>query len=215
VVTEHDEGAARATATAETLKALADPTRLRMLSAMTMSGPGDALPVMSVKELAAELGEPQTKLYRHIKQLEAAGLIRAVSSRVVSGIVEQRYQASQRDLRLGDDLTPVQLAGGDMEAAASAALELYRTRFFSAQRAKQPGPPDSAGPAAPPYRRGIFSISEDRVSLAKATRIVERLQELIDLVDAPEQLAQDTPTVVVSTLLSYHASPRHAGESPG
>jgi DNA-binding MarR family transcriptional regulator len=41
---------------------------------------------MSVKELAEELGEPQTKLYRHVKQLEAAGLIRIAASRMVSGI---------------------------------------------------------------------------------------------------------------------------------
>src|SRR5215471_2523012 len=96
--------AVRAITDVETLKALADPLRLKMLSAL-MRGRPDDLPVLSVKELAHELGEPQTKLYRHVKQLEAAGLIRAVASRVVSGIVEQRYQASQRDLMLGSGLT--------------------------------------------------------------------------------------------------------------
>ena len=60
--------------------------------------------VMSVKELAAELGEPQTKLYRHVKQLESTGLIRVAASRLVSGILEQRYQACQTDLRLGPGL---------------------------------------------------------------------------------------------------------------
>ena len=55
---------------------------------------------MSVKELAARLGEPQTKLYRHVRQLEEVGLIRVAATRMVSGILEQRYQASYRDLRL-------------------------------------------------------------------------------------------------------------------
>ena len=31
------------------------------------------VPVMSVKELAQHLGEPQAKLYRHVKQLEPPG----------------------------------------------------------------------------------------------------------------------------------------------
>src|SRR5215469_15004114 len=88
----------------DVLKALADPLRLRLLYALTRRAGGAALPTMSVKELAAELGEPQTKLYRHVKHLESAGLIRSVSSRLVSGIVEHRYQA-WRDMIIGDDLT--------------------------------------------------------------------------------------------------------------
>src|SRR5580692_12482661 len=84
----------------EGLRALADPVRLAILSALDTRVPDGALPVMSVKELAQHLGEPQTKLYRHVKQLEAAGLIEVAATRVVSGIVEQRYRASQRDLTI-------------------------------------------------------------------------------------------------------------------
>src|SRR5690242_6610077 len=80
---------------------MADPIRLAILAALMKSRRN--LPVMSVKELAAELGEPQTKLYRHVRQLEAAGLIRVASTRMVSGILEQRYQASQRDLAQAED----------------------------------------------------------------------------------------------------------------
>ncbi|HEX7994067.1 MAG TPA: helix-turn-helix domain-containing protein, partial [Streptosporangiaceae bacterium] len=65
----------------DVLKALADPLRLNILYALTRRR-GPDLPARTAKELAAELGEPQTKLYRHIKHLEAAGLIRSVSSRV-------------------------------------------------------------------------------------------------------------------------------------
>src|ERR1039457_5760397 len=85
--------------TSDALKAMADPTRLAILAALMKSR--HDLPVMSVKELAAELGEPQTKLYRHVRQLEAAGLIKVASTRMVSGILEQRYQACQQDLMLG------------------------------------------------------------------------------------------------------------------
>ena len=51
--------------TVEGLRALADPVRLAILAALDTRAPDGALPVMSVKELAQHLGEPQTKLYRH------------------------------------------------------------------------------------------------------------------------------------------------------
>ena len=97
-VNERDHEAAppttRTVATVDMLKAMADPTRIAILTVL-MEHPSD-LPVMSVKEIAARLGEPQTKLYRHIKQLEAAGLIKVAATRMVSGILEQRYQAAQQ-----------------------------------------------------------------------------------------------------------------------
>ena len=80
----------------EGLRALADPVRLAILSALDTRARDGELPVMSVKELAQHLGEPQTKLYRHVKQLEAAGLIEVAATRMVSGILEQRYRARQR-----------------------------------------------------------------------------------------------------------------------
>jgi len=84
----------------ETLKALAEPTRLAILSAL-LKPPWPR--VMSVKELAAELDMAPTRLYRHIRQLEEAKLIKVAETRMVSGILEQRYQASERDVRLGPD----------------------------------------------------------------------------------------------------------------
>src|SRR5580693_6695424 len=77
-VAEAGPAAVRTVDSVAALKAMADPTRLAILAALMRTRD---LPVMSVKELAAELGEPQTKLYRHVRQLEAAGLIRVASTR--------------------------------------------------------------------------------------------------------------------------------------
>lgn len=91
----------------EAIKAIADPLRVRLLQLMMMASNRS----WTVKEIATELGQPVTKLYHHIKLLEAADLIRDVETRVVSGIVEHRYQAMQRSLRydsnswdIGEDL---------------------------------------------------------------------------------------------------------------
>jgi DNA-binding transcriptional ArsR family regulator len=85
---------------ADALKALADPLRIKVLHLM-MGAPERA---WSVKELAGELKQPVTKLYHHIKLLEGAALITDVESRLVSGIVEHRYRTSQRSLQMDDSM---------------------------------------------------------------------------------------------------------------
>jgi DNA-binding transcriptional ArsR family regulator len=160
----------------DVLKALADPLRLNILYALTRRR-GPDLPAKTVKELAAELGEPQTKLYRHIKHLEAAGLIRSVSSRVVSGIVEHRYQVTSVEMTLGDDLTDREKVSPEAEALAAAALELYRRQFFATRRAR---PRDPAAEEAEPHRRMVMAIADGWVPAARAAQIYDQLYQLLE-----------------------------------
>lgn len=112
-----------------TLKALSDPIRLALLRAL-MQGASSEPRMMTVKELARELGEPQTRLYRHVKQLQAAGLIQADRSRLVSGIVEHRYRAAQTDLRLSPDFIQDATGADQIAAAAVAAVDDFRRRLL-------------------------------------------------------------------------------------
>lgn len=82
------------------LKAVSDPLRIRILD--TLQAGKDRS--WTVKEIAAALGEPATKLYHHIKQLEQVDLVRDVETRVVSGIVEHRYRIGQLVIRFDDEL---------------------------------------------------------------------------------------------------------------
>ncbi|HEX9066380.1 MAG TPA: helix-turn-helix domain-containing protein [Streptosporangiaceae bacterium] len=190
----------------ELLKALADPLRLNMLYALTR-GTGPDLPVRSVKELAAELGEPQTKLYRHIKHLESAGLIRAVSSRLVSGIVEQRYQATHTRLVAGEELTEEERDSPEVEAMAAAALEMFRRKFFEASR---PGPHDDA----PAYRRKVLAISDGWVTAERAAAIRDQLRSLGDeLAEQPDPDAGGD-LVPVNLLLGYFSPDRPPAGRP-
>ena len=152
----------------EGLRALADPVRLAILSALDQQGPDGELPVMSVKELAQHLGEPQTKLYRHVKQLAAAGLIEVAATQMVSGILEQRYRARQRDLRLSGAL--FQRHADETEAAVRSAFDTFLTGVFDRAR-KQDWPSD--GPDKP-----VMLVFDDRVSLEAAERIRARLVEI-------------------------------------
>ncbi len=152
-----------------------------MLYALTRGRDPD-LPAKTVKELAAELGEPQTKLYRHIKHLESAGLIHAVASRVVSGIVEYRYQASEADMIMGDELTDSEKVSPEAEAMAAAALELYRRQFFATRRTR-PG----ATADAEPHRRMLLGMADGMVTVARAAAIYELLYQLLEEIAASDR----------------------------
>lgn len=120
----------RAITDVETMRALSDPTRVAILR-LLMSGDRAAPPVMSAKELAAALGEPQTKLYRHLKQLEAAELIRVAGTRLVSGIQEQRYQTAQLDFTISRDLVTNEAASAEFADTLSALFGEFRTELVA------------------------------------------------------------------------------------
>jgi DNA-binding transcriptional ArsR family regulator len=93
-----------------TLKALADPLRVRILEEMaTRMRHG-----WTVKELAANLGTRLTSLYHHVNLLEERGIIRVAATATVSGITLRRYQLSAQDFRVD----PPALAGGAEAADA-------------------------------------------------------------------------------------------------
>jgi DNA-binding transcriptional ArsR family regulator len=176
----------------EGLRALADPVRLAILSALDTRVPDGELPVMSVKELAQYLGEPQTKLYRHVKQLEAAGLIEVAATRMVSGILEQRYRARQRDLRLSAALFGQH--ADETEAAVRSAFDAFLAGVFDRTR-KQDWPPD--GPDKP-----VLLVSDDRVSPEAAEQIRARLEEVTHEIAQAE--AGDIP---VSIAIGFYRRP--------
>ncbi|MFV2020512.1 helix-turn-helix domain-containing protein [Micromonospora sp. LOL_023] len=91
-----------------TLKALADPIRMRVLE-LAMSEPERT---WTAKELARIIGVPPTKIYYHLNQLEQHQLVHIRDTRVVNGIIEKQYGAGQLNLtfhrRSGDEPSPAQ-----------------------------------------------------------------------------------------------------------
>lgn len=101
------------------LKTLADPRRLTILRlvmarAYTLSQLGDAL------------GLHPAKVRHHLKQLEAAGLVELVDTRVVRGFVEKYYRARARAFTLQELILPDSDKPGALVAMGShdIALEL-------------------------------------------------------------------------------------------
>jgi DNA-binding transcriptional ArsR family regulator len=194
-VAEAGPAAVRTVDSVAALKAMADPTRLAILAALMRTRD---LPVMSVKELAAELGEPQTKLYRHVRQLEAAGLIKVASTRMVSGILEQRYQACQRDLRLGRGV--IAENADESEELMRAALDRYRDGFFAAFRAGRL--PAGDVPPGESYRKPLVFMSDLKVSPARAAQLMTKLEEVID--SFQDEQAEDPDGVSLNLFISSY-----------
>lgn len=159
------------------LKVLADPTRLAILREL-MSGSPRRLPVLSVKELAERLGEPQTKLYRHVKQLAAGGLIVVAQTRIVSGIVEHRYRTGQLSLDLDSKLLRQHAVTDETGAMFTAALDVFRDEFVDGLRSGRVRFETDAPPAES-YRRLIGSNGLVQVPAARAMEFRDRLAALV------------------------------------
>jgi DNA-binding transcriptional ArsR family regulator len=180
----------------ETLKALSDPLRLSILQTMS-AAEGRA---WTAKELARELGEPQTKLYRHLKHLEEASLIQVAETRVVSGIVEQRYVAAQRRIQLSSDF--VSGTATKSSAGREVAFDLVRTALTSFERdlaqALRAGRVrlDDADES----RRPLVAMADFRMSVARAEQYLGRLRQLLDDLDSEPEDPDGVPVHVLFSL---------------
>lgn len=184
------------------LKALADPLRLSILDVLME----DTAQPLTVKEIATRLAEPQTKLYRHIRQLEKAGLIAVACTRLVSGIVESRYVAAQEALRLTKGIFSTVCAepSGHL-AELLAAVDLVRddlaARFpdgrieFGGSARECAGPPD------------LFTHLTVRVSPRRLLRLRERLGAVLEEFGAEGGACEEEAVPVTLFSLLYAAAP--------
>ncbi|HKD96017.1 MAG TPA: helix-turn-helix domain-containing protein [Micromonosporaceae bacterium] len=182
--TEHGLLRTRVIEDVATLRVLSEPVRIAVLRTL-MTDAEVVPPVMTAKELAAVLGEPQTKLYRHLKQLEEAGLIQVAETRVVSGILEQRYRASQVNLTLSRDLLTDPATGSDFSGAIAAALDDFRDELLGRLRT---GEIDAASPADSPSGLGLVlqAMPAARMTRSRAIEFRRRVHDLYEEYNAVE-----------------------------
>jgi DNA-binding transcriptional ArsR family regulator len=144
-----------------TLRAVADPLRMRLLGLLES---GDR----TVKELAVSLGVRPNRLYYHVRLLEEHGLIKVASTRMVSGIVEKRYQLAARRIAVSKELAK---AAGNQAVGqmASSVLDELRREFVASIEDGDPAQSDR------PRR-----LSGHRLRLTgEAGKFLSRLDDLI------------------------------------
>jgi DNA-binding transcriptional ArsR family regulator len=113
----------------ETLRLVSDPFRVVLLELLRDSP-------RTVKEMAAELDVPVTRLYYHMKLLDEHGLIRVASTRLVSGIVEKRYEVTASRLSVNRALlSPGEDTESGLETHLAFILDESKTEIRRAFRA--------------------------------------------------------------------------------
>jgi DNA-binding transcriptional ArsR family regulator len=174
--------------TAAEIKALADPLRTRVIGLLMANWQRS----WSAKEIAGELGQATTKLYHHLKMLEAAGLITDVESRLVSGIVEHRYQPSQRSLQFDQALFGSLDTRPDTIAQLAAVIDTTRDDLL-----------DFLSRDDTDYHQVLLSKVTARLTAEEISHIEDVVGELVDSYrarrDDPERAA--VPLTVVTFLM--------------
>jgi DNA-binding transcriptional ArsR family regulator len=161
----------------ETLRAVSDPTRMRLMEVMVQR----QVPAWSVKELAAALEVPATRLYHHVDQLLAHGVVLPVERRVVSGIIETRYRVAALSFQLDR-----RLFEGDTDEATRAihqtlvtVFDTARDEIEAAMRSAASRPSGATGDADEEASDHVLVVrSLTRLSPARAAEYRRRLNEL-------------------------------------
>ncbi|MEU6974946.1 MULTISPECIES: helix-turn-helix domain-containing protein [unclassified Streptomyces] len=197
----------------ETLKALSDPLRLAILRTMM----SDVRAAHRVKDIARLLDQPPTRLYRHIKVLEAAGLIKVAQTRMVSGIQESQYQVAQFALRLSRDLLAAPGNAGELADAFAATLNDFRDRLvrdiISGRFQPEPDPEADPEAAEQPDPLGPMVVALDRrLTPERATEFRSRLSALMEEFNRPDD--EEKAVVPVEFLMMFWAPKEPAGDAP-
>ncbi len=176
----------------ETIKVVADPLRLQLLNLLREEP-------RTVKELAKSLHLSQTKLYYHMDLLEKHGLVRVTGTRLVSGILEKRYQAAAYKFSVDHALLapapsePSSHEGSDV--FLSAVLDYTRSDI---QRSLEEGLIELRKDA-PPERRLVLGRLWMRLLPEQAAEFIKRLADL----EAEFERAQPPPDDPNAQLYEY------------
>jgi len=103
------------------LRALAHPIRLRLLEAFARGR-------RTTMQVAAQLGEPPTRLYHHVNALERAGILKLVETRQVRGTTEKYFELARKEIGT--------VRGPRLPAAYRASLTAIAAAVFEEARAE-------------------------------------------------------------------------------
>lgn len=147
-------------------KALADPLRIRLLEALWETP-------QSARELGERQALPADRLYYHLKQLEAAGLVEIAEYRPLARGKVERVYAPVVGEPPGDAATPAELA-----EFLGAMLDATRADVNAACRARQDGARREID-----LQRGAVRLTDE--ALAELRGHIERLTAASADRDAP------------------------------
>lgn len=156
------------------LEALAHPASAEIVTALSAMGPS------RVAQIAKRVSRSPNALYRHIKRLQATGLIVATSADTAMGRPANRYALAADQFVLDQSKLGAEAVRAHLETAAAAlrASERQLRRRAQSGRARTEGDTRNAS-----VRRMVVRVSEaDLVDLNKA---IDRLVQQTLAFDSP------------------------------
>jgi DNA-binding transcriptional ArsR family regulator len=157
----------------ETVRLLSDPLKLRILQAFADSA-------KTTKQVATELGEPITKLYRHVDALHDSNLLEVVGERQKRGTIERTFRAVARRFEVDHSL----FSGESADTGADAVREVLRASETEILNAL-------ANFSDDPESRMVFARVRGKASPEIIAELQEKLNEWMQSMPGDDQAPAD------------------------
>jgi len=130
----------------------------------------------SAAELATEMDVPVTRLYHHLKRLEAAGIIRVVATRRVKAATERRYQLVARGFSIAPELA---------ESTDNATLAITFGSLFDLAKIDFQRAVERVGPRMRDDEHMNLSLTSAEFTHAQITELAAKIVALLEEFDTP------------------------------
>lgn len=184
------------------LRVMSDPRRFQLHSLLIHHE-------LTVKEMAERIGEPQKRLYHHVKELERVGLIRVTRTELRFGIVQKFYRATAQWLDVSPALMHLPAASAEMRAALDWYLNLLRMTAANLRETLD------ADPRVIGSELFWTSMNGIRLSPERARELAARISDLHEeFVDNAPPISDGDPSERISlTLFMFPRAPAITPES--
>jgi len=165
----------------DALKALAVPIRLDIIKALEHPA--------TVKEVAAKLDMPPTKLYYHFKQLEQHQIIRVVDTNIVSGIIEKQYQVTASRYQMSETLVRDSTQGeASLDAILATIFEVTRNEVRQSIQAQLLDPA-----ADKSKKKAMLSHTAFHLTAEQFQEFYGRMEQLIEEMITASEAGSEEP----------------------
>ena len=156
--------------TPEMLKVVGDPLRLDILGVIYHEA-------HTVKQIADRLDQPLTRLYYHVAELQEAGFIALVDTRVKSGIIEKYYRIAAKNLSVSPALLNRQ--GGQEDSIPVLISSIFSATAADMLRSYHAGLVHLEPEAEELPANQLLNVSYYRLRPEKALEFTRKFEELL------------------------------------
>jgi len=168
------------------IRLLADPLKLQLLRAF-------AEKARTTKDVANELGESVTKLYRHVDALHDAGLLEIAAEKQKRGTIERTFRAIAERFEADHSL----FADDEGEDASGAAREMLRVAETEILAALASDREDAD-------EQGLFMRMRCKASPERFGELRQSLQEWCDAVQQDGDSCDDESSREFGALIAFY-----------